>query len=152
MIRFVIVIAISFIGMELISYLIHRFIYHKILWAIHKSHHSPRTGPFELNDVFPLIFAALSVVLMALGLRQEGASDLLATSIGIMAYGSIYFIVHDLYVHRRVKAIRLRIPLLLPLKKAHAIHHRYGEEPYGLLFFVHPRRVAQETVGDDDAV
>jgi len=24
-------------------------------WALHKSHHEPRTGPFEANDIFAII-------------------------------------------------------------------------------------------------
>ena len=152
MIRFLLVVALTFVGMELVSYLIHRFIYHRLLWFIHKSHHTQREGPFELNDIFPLFFAAVSVVFLVVGLGEEGRPDLLAASVGIILYGTVYFVVHDLYVHRRVKSVRLRIPFLLPLKKAHAIHHRYGEEPYGLLFFVHPKRVSEEPVGDDDVV
>lgn len=152
MIRFFFVVAVTVVGMEFFSYLIHRFIYHKILWVIHKSHHSKRHGPFELNDVFPVLFAGLSIVLMVIGLGRPGQPDVLAVSLGIIVYGTVYFVVHDVYVHRRVKGIRLRIPWLLPLKKAHAVHHRTGGEPYGLLFFVHPRQLDTETVGEDDAV
>ena len=152
MIRFLVASALAFLAMEFVSYLIHRFVYHRVLWVIHKSHHTKRHGPFELNDVFPVLFAAISMAMMALALGEPGSPDLLAASVGIILYGSVYFVVHDLYVHRRVKGIRLRIPFLLPLKKAHAIHHRFGEEPYGLLFFVHPRHLTEEAVNDDDEV
>lgn len=150
MIRFAVVTALTFAAMELASYLIHRYAYHKLLWVIHKSHHTRRNGPFESNDIFPVIFAAISIVLMAFGLRDSNSSTLLPVSIGIMMYGGVYFVVHDLYIHRRVKRLVLHIPLLLPLKKAHAVHHRTGGEPYGLLFYVHRRQMAEEPVRDED--
>jgi hypothetical protein len=30
---------------------------HGFLWVLHKSHHEPRKGAFELNDLFGFIFA-----------------------------------------------------------------------------------------------
>lgn len=152
MIRFLALTALSFVAMEFASYLIHRFVYHKVLWMIHRSHHTKRVGPFELNDVFPVMFAALSLVLMGLGLRDPAGSLLLPVSIGIILYGGVYFVVHDLYIHRRVRHLALRIPLLLPLKKAHAVHHRTGGEPYGLLFYRHRRTMAEEPVRDEDHI
>jgi len=152
MIRFVVITGLTFVAMEFASYLIHRHVYHKLLWVIHKSHHTKRNGPFEFNDVFPVIFAAISLVLMALGLRDPAGSVMLPLSLGIMAYGGVYFVVHDLYIHRRVKRLALRIPLLLPLKRAHALHHRTGGEPYGLLFYSHPHQMAEEPVRDEDYV
>jgi beta-carotene 3-hydroxylase len=147
MIRFALIVLIAFILMEFVSYLAHRYVYHKLLWVFHRSHHSPRTGPFELNDVFPLFFASISIILMFSALSDPAGSDLLALSIGITLYGLTYFFVHDLYVHRRVKRLRLRIPFLLQIKKAHAIHHRYG-----LLLFTNPRRVAEERVIEEEDV
>lgn len=152
MIRFALIVLVAFTGMEFVSYLAHRYVYHKILWVFHKSHHSPRTGPFELNDVFPLFFATVSIILMFTALGDPAGSDLFALSIGITLYGMTYFFVHDLYVHRRVKRLRLRIPFLLQIKKAHAIHHREGGEPYGLLLFTNPRRVAEEQVIEEEDV
>lgn len=152
MIRFVAISALTFVAMEFASYLIHRHVYHKLLWVIHKSHHTQRNGPFEFNDVFPVLFAAISLMLMVIGLREPAASALLPVSIGIILYGGVYFVVHDLYIHRRVKHLALRIPMLLPLKKAHALHHRTGGEPYGLLFYSKRLQMAEESVRDEDAV
>jgi beta-carotene 3-hydroxylase len=152
MIRFAVIVLIAFILMEFVSYLAHRYVYHKLLWVFHKSHHSPRRGRFELNDVFPLFFATVSILLMFTALSGPSGSDLFALSIGITLYGMTYFFIHDLYVHRRIKRLRLRIPFLLQIKKAHAIHHRYGGEPYGLLLFTNPGRVAQEQVIEEEDV
>jgi len=152
MLRFAVILLVSFVMMEFVSYLAHRFIYHKLLWVFHKSHHTERKGVFELNDVFPMFFAAVSMYLMFTGLSDPAGADILAMSIGITLYGGIYFFIHDLYVHRRVKRLSLRIPILLQIKKAHALHHRYGGEPYGLLLFADPKRVAQEVVNEHEDV
>jgi beta-carotene 3-hydroxylase len=149
---FIAIVALTFVATEMFSWAIHRYVYHKALWFIHKSHHTTRRGALELNDIFPVIFAAVSVLLMVVGLQDPSHSNVLPISVGIMAYGGVYFVVHDLYIHRRVRRIALRIPLLLPLKKAHAVHHRTGGEPYGLLFFLHPRQTAKEPVKDEDQV
>ncbi len=152
MLRFIVIALVSFAAMEIFSYVVHRYVYHGLLWVLHRSHHTPRKGIFELNDVFPAVFALTTMALMFAGLRAQDGGDLLAASIGITAYGLVYFCVHDLYVHRRAKALRLRIPLLLAVKNAHAIHHRNGGEPYGLLLFFNVRDVKRETVSEDEAV
>jgi beta-carotene 3-hydroxylase len=152
MIRFAGIVLVSFVVMESVSYLAHRYVYHKLLWVFHRSHHTPRNGPFEANDVFPLFFAALAISIMIAALRDPLSPDLLAVSIGVSLYGMVYFFIHDLYVHRRVKRLGLRIPFLIQVKKAHALHHRYGGEPYGLLFFTNPDRVRREVIREDEDV
>ncbi|MDH4069688.1 MAG: sterol desaturase family protein [Ignavibacteria bacterium] len=124
----------SFATMELVSYLAHRYVYHGIGWVFHRSHHTRREGIFELNDIFPMIFSVIAISLMLWGFEAD-ADEVVAAAIGVSAYGMIYFIIHDLYIHRRAKWLSLRIPFLLEVKKAHAIHHKYGGEPFGLLLF-----------------
>lgn len=152
MIRFAALVLVSFVVMEFVSYLAHRYVYHKLLWVFHRSHHSPRTGPFEANDVFPVFFATLAITIMVTALSDPLSPDLLAVSIGVSLYGMVYFFVHDLYVHRRVRRLGLRIPFLIQVKKAHALHHRYGGEPYGLLFFTKRDRVQREAIVEDEDV
>ncbi len=144
MLRFILLTGITFVAMEFVSYLAHRYVYHKLLWVFHRSHHQPRTGPFEWNDVFPLFFSSVCIVLMYTAVQSPNGADLLAISIGIASYGTIYFIIHDLYVHRRMKNLTFRIPYLQQVKKAHMIHHRFGGEPYGLLLFPLPRHLKKE--------
>jgi beta-carotene 3-hydroxylase len=147
---FAAIVLLAFVGMEFFSYLVHRFVYHKLLWLLHKSHHTQRKGIFELNDIFPVVFASITIVLMVIGSGQN--SDLLAASVGIALYGVVYFVIHDLYVHRRARFISLRIPWLIKVKKAHAIHHRDGGEPYGLLMFFNADRVEREVVHEEEVV
>jgi beta-carotene 3-hydroxylase len=101
--RFILILTAAFIAMEFVSYLAHRFLYHGIGWVFHKSHHEPRQGVFEWNDVFPLMFASIAITIMVYGLSDSSRMDLVAASIGISAYGIVYFFIHDLYVHRRAQ-------------------------------------------------
>jgi beta-carotene 3-hydroxylase len=144
MIRFCAIVLVSFAAMELFSYLVHRFVYHGVFWFVHRSHHTPRTGLFEWNDVFPLLFSAVTIVMMMVALASPDGGDLLALSVGITAYGMVYLVIHDLYVHRRMKSLQFRSPYLLRVKKAHMVHHATGGEPFGLLFFALPPKLTAE--------
>ena len=141
----------AFMAMELVSYLAHRYLYHGIGWVFHKSHHSRREGPFELNDIFPMIFATISIALILWGLAAD-LPAIVAAAVGVSAYGMLYFFVHDLYIHRRIRSLPLRIPFLLAVKKAHAIHHKYGGEPYGLLLFFTRDQVLKEDISHETVV
>lgn len=143
---------VAFTVMELVSYLAHRYIYHGIGWVLHRSHHEPRQGVFEWNDLFPMTFAAITIILLLYALSTPGRSELAAAGFGIMAYGLVYFFVHDLYIHRRARWLKLRVLFLQRLKQAHAIHHRYGGEPYGLLFVIDPERLRKLHVEEDEPV
>jgi beta-carotene 3-hydroxylase len=152
MLRFTVDFLLTFVAMELFSYLVHRFVYHGWAWFIHKSHHTPRKGAFEWNDIFPVVFASTTAPFVMYAVGASGSLELSAIALGITAYGFVYFVVHDLYVHRRMKRFRFRIPFLRKLKQAHAVHHRSGGEPYGLLFFASPGKTAMEKVDEVDPV
>lgn len=152
MLRFVIIMTLVFVAMEFVSYLVHRFVYHGFLWLIHRSHHTKRDGMFELNDLFPLVFASITMVFIFTGLHSPGGSDLVAAGIGMTLYGGVYFFIHDLYIHRRGKWVRFRLPFLMKIKKAHAVHHRHGGEPYGLLLFFPLSQAGVENIGEDEEV
>jgi beta-carotene 3-hydroxylase len=144
MIRFALIAIITCCAMEGVSYLAHRYVYHKLLWVFHRSHHRPRKGAFELNDIFPLFFSAVCIVLMSMAVQAPDGNDLLALGVGIAMYGTVYFVIHDLYVHRRARWLTFRVPYLQRVKKAHMIHHLYGGEPYGLLVFPLPRHLREK--------
>jgi beta-carotene 3-hydroxylase len=152
MIRSILLAAAAFILMEFVAYAAHRYVYHGFLWVLHRSHHTPRKGPFELNDFFPLFFAIATMAIIFYGLSDPLRSDVVAVGGGVTLYGMVYFFVHDLYIHRRLRSLPLRMPILLALKKAHAIHHRTGGEPFGLLFFLRRGSLRREGVQEDDAV
>lgn len=134
------------VGMEGLSYGLHRFLFHGILWSIHKTHHETSQG-LELNDVFSLVFGLIAVILFQLGSEDRWHSPLYALGLGISLYGVIYFIAHDAYTHRRVFPFRSSHPWLRQIRKAHQRHHqsfeKQGQEPYGLFIF-DPRLIKNE--------
>ncbi|MDQ2728083.1 MAG: sterol desaturase family protein [Actinomycetota bacterium] len=138
--------AVAFTLMEPVTYAAHRWVMHGLGWALHRSHHRVRrpSGSFaaqvEANDWFPVMFAAATIAAMALATAQPGAHLLLPAGVGVTAYGVAYAAVHDLYIHGRF----VRLPTLRPferLRDAHALHHRYGGEPYGMLCPIVPREL-----------
>ena len=142
----------AFVGMEGFTYLAHRFVMHGIGWALHRSHHVSAGERFEANDVFPCIGAAVAMVGFAIGFNV-GVPSLVAVGFGVTAYGFAYMFVHDVYIHGRVA----RLPEMAPLerlRRAHALHHLFGGEPYGMLLPILPRRLRAEaiTVDADAAV
>lgn len=124
----------GFIGMEIFSYAVHRFIFHGILWKIHATHHKAHKHLFEPNDFFSLFFALVSI-----GLMIFGDSDAFAVGLGISIYGFVYFITHDLFTHRRFLPFKSKNKLLLLIRAAHQRHHqsveKHGLEPFGLFLF-----------------
>lgn len=134
MIRFFILMVGSFAGMEIFSYLAHRFLFHGVLWRVHQTHHQSNNFPFELNDVFSLIFALISVGLM-ISLHETA----FPVGLGIALYGFVYFITHDFFTHRRFLPFKSKNKILLTVRAAHQRHHQTAEkqgiEPFGLFVF-----------------
>jgi len=129
----------GFAGMEIISYLSHRFLFHGILWKIHQTHHSAGHKWFELNDLFTVIFASISIYLLVTGSSSPTQHWHFGTGLGIALYGILYFIIHDLYTHKRFFPFKSNSRLMRLIKKAHQNHHqssgKKGNEPYGLFLF-----------------
>ena len=62
-------------------------------------------------------------------------------------YGAAYAVVHDVYIHRRLRWFGDRtVRWLDRLADAHALHHRFGGAPYGMLVPVVPRHVRAKGV------
>jgi beta-carotene 3-hydroxylase len=131
--------AAAFFAMEFVAAVAHRRVYHGAGWRFHESHHTPRSGFFEKNDVFPLFFSVLAMAVMALSLAVQTLWFLLPVSVGVSLYGLVYVFVHDLVIHRRINGFRPRWRVFRSIHAAHAIHHRDGGEPFGLLYV--PRKV-----------
>jgi beta-carotene 3-hydroxylase len=128
----------SFAVMELVSYLMHRFLLHGPLWFLHASHHEPRRGVFERNDFISLFFSLLSIAMFASGAFVPGWRILLPIAIGVTAYGMAYFFLHDMLAHGRLIRVRKPAAWMSYLREAHSEHHRsdakVGREPFGLLY------------------
>ena len=132
--RFIGLTIFGFVGMEIFSYLAHRFLFHGFLWKIHRTHHKQNKFPFELNDVFSLLFAAASV-----GLMLSNDAFAVPVGVGIALYGLIYFITHDFFTHRRFLPFKSKNKTLRTIRAAHQRHHQTAEkkgiEPFGLFVF-----------------
>jgi beta-carotene 3-hydroxylase len=112
----------------------HKFLMHGSLWFVHADHHVEEPGFFERNDFFFLIYAIPSWLCIMLGMMNE---NYLAVWIGygIAAYGFAYFLVHDVYIHRRFKWLRdIDTPYFMAIRKAHKVHHKYQGKDDGECF------------------
>ncbi len=130
----------TFLAMEAVAWLTHKYVMHGFLWCLHKSHHQPRKGFWELNDVFGLFFAAIAIGLIYWGVRANGPGWAAAVGVGVTAYGVVYFLAHDVLVHRRV-ALRInpKKGYLRRLYQAHRLHHAVkGKEGCVSFGFVFP--------------
>lgn len=127
----------AFAGMELVAILSHKYLMHGPLWIWHRSHHVPRNGVFELNDLFAVFFAALAIACIWLG--THGLPLALPVGLGMTAYGLAYFLAHDVLVHGRL-GVRLRPKrgYLRRIVEAHWVHHsvqtREGCVSFGFLW------------------
>lgn len=135
---FLIIIGVA-VAMEFVAWFAHKYIMHGLLWSWHADHHQPhqhKTGFFEKNDRFFLVFAIPSAACYMIG--SLGHPYLLAVGIGISVYGLIYFLIHDVYIHQRFKWFRqLDNKYSRAILRAHGAHHaiqtKEGCESFGLL-------------------
>lgn len=129
------------LGMEFVAWAAHKYLMHGWLWSWHEDHHRPhhqKEGFFEKNDLFFLVFAIPSAASYMIGLNAPGLMWLTFVGIGISIYGAIYFLVHDVYIHRRFKWFRhLDNKYSRAILRAHGHHHavteKYGCRSFGLL-------------------
>ncbi len=112
----------AFLFMEGFALFTHKYVMHGFMWVWHRSHHEPRTGVFELNDLFAAVFALPAIVAIYFGVH--GVPPLLPVGLGITAYGAMYAIFHDGLVHKRFKVpISGRSRFWKRLIQAHRLHH-----------------------------
>ena len=133
-----IVFLLTFIGMEGVAWFTHKYVMHGIFWFLHEDHHVPHTKKTEKNDFFFLIFAIPSWLCIMLGMINENYISV-AVGIGILIYGICYVIVHDVFIHQRIKWLRnADRPYFKAIRYAHKIHHKHlGKEDgecFGMLF------------------
>jgi len=128
------VVIILFIAMEGVAWLLHKYVMHGFGWYLHEDHHRYTPGRFEKNDLFGLSFSIVSFLLILTGIL--GGFDIrLPIGIGIMFYGLGYFLVHDIFFHRRIKIkYRPRSAYMKRVLNAHAVHHQQSTEHEGVSF------------------
>ncbi len=120
----------TFIGMEGITWLTHKYVMHGFLWYLHEDHHQPKyLSFFERNDLFFIIFSIPSIALFYYGVTPV-LNELFFIGLGILLYGMAYFFIHEIIIHQRIKWFtRTKIRYFVGLRKAHKIHHKHlGKE------------------------
>jgi beta-carotene 3-hydroxylase len=136
--------------MEMYARWAHKALWHDFQpgWAIHESHHQPRIGPFEANDIFAVMNAVPAIALTAYGFfsSSDWGGICFGLGMGITVFGIAYMFVHDGLVHKRFPVGPVaHVPQLRRIAIAHRIHHteKYGGLPYGM--FLGPQEL--EAVG-----
>lgn len=145
MIPFIIVV-ITILGMEFVAWFAHKYIMHGLLWDWHEDHHKPhfeKDGFFEKNDLFFIVFAVPSALSYIIGSNVDSLWWLFYVGIGISIYGLVYFLIHDVYIHRRFNWFKqLDNKYSRAILRAHGDHHAVQTKEdctsFGLLF-VNPK-------------
>ena len=132
---FIAIIIVSFAAMEGIAWLAHKYLMHGVLWKMHRDHHKKdHDGFFESNDLFFIVFAAPGIACLALG-GYGHIAYLIFVGIGITLYGCSYFLVHEIFIHQRIKIFRNSTNRYLRgLRRAHKIHHKHLDKADGECF------------------
>jgi beta-carotene 3-hydroxylase len=130
----VILVAAVFLLMEGVAWFLHKYVMHGIGWFLHEDHHRFTGRRFQKNDIFGLFFAIVSFVLILTG-TLAGFDIRLAIGVGIMLYGLGYFLVHDIFFHRRIRiGYRPESGYMKRVLAAHAIHHQKSTSHTGVNF------------------
>lgn len=129
----------TFAAMEVAAWAMHKYVLHGPLWVLHRSHHEPHDGSLERNDWVILFYAALSAAACVAG------GWWLGVGLGIALYGTVYFFVHDVLIHRRLRWFGKPVGAYLrAVDIAHKTHHatkgRDGARAFGMLWVAAPYR------------
>lgn len=135
--------------MEGFAYVMHRWVMHGPGWFLHKSHHRARAGFWELNDLYFVIFAIPSIVMLLGGVELGWGDWATAVGAGIAAYGAIYLGFHDVIVHQRVPHRYVaRSRYMKRIVQAHRLHHvvetREGNVSFGFLVAPQPEYLKRQ--------
>ena len=136
-------------AMEGVAYVAHRWVMHGFGWFLHESHHRARSGNWELNDLYAVIFATPSIVLLLGGVQLGWPAWTAWVGAGIAGYGAIYFGFHDVIVHRRFETGYVpRSNYMKRIVQAHRLHHvvetKHGTVSYGFLWAPKPEALKAE--------
>ncbi|GAB5557536.1 MAG: sterol desaturase family protein [Schleiferiaceae bacterium] len=136
---YALIILVTFFVMEWVAWATHKYVMHGFLWYLHEDHHVKTPGPLEKNDAFFLIFAIPSWLCIMLGMMY-GNPYSVSVGAGIAVYGLAYFLVHEIFIHQRLKWFRnSNNSYLRAVRLAHKMHHKHltkeHGESFGMLLF-----------------
>ena len=131
---FIIVMLLTFLTMEGVTWLTHKYVLHGFLWYLHEDHHKKGNGFFEKNDWFFVIFAIPSWLCIMLGSMNQ-VYWVVAIGAGIALYGFAYFLVHEIIIHQRFKLFtRSSSNYIKAIRWAHKMHHKHINKEEGESF------------------
>ena len=115
------------VTMEYVAWFTHKYVMHGFLWVLHADHHRPRDRGLQKNDLFAVFFSAVSCALIVTGLTG-GRTPLVSAGLGMMLYGIVYVLFHDIMFHRRMPGVRIKARghYMQRIVHAHKIHHQKG--------------------------
>jgi beta-carotene 3-hydroxylase len=122
--------------MEFVAWATHKYVMHGFLWVLHSDHHKKdHYGFLERNDAFFLIFAIPSMILFIIGGIKGLHTPYLWIGLGILIYGLLYFFVHEVFIHQRIKWLRnTDNAYFLAIRRAHKVHHKHLGKEHGECF------------------
>jgi len=141
------IVAVTVIAMEAVAFAVHRYVMHGWGWGWHRSHHEQRRGLLEKNDLYALVFTAISLAFFTLLARLW--PPFWWVGVGTLVYGLLYTLLHDGLVHRRLPFARSpRRGYLKRLVQAHRLHHavgtREGAVSFGFLYAPPVRKLRRQ--------
>ena len=138
-------------AMEGFAYLSHKYIMHGWGWKWHASHHTDHDALFERNDLYAVVFAIPSALMIYLGAVYDDTPlwPLLWIGAGTTTYGFMYFIVHDGLVHNRwpwrvVPRNKYMMRLVQAHRMHHAVHGKDGCVSFGFLVAPEVRKLKED--------
>lgn len=80
-----------------------------------------------------MLFATPGIIFIFLGF--DGYTNIFWVGLGIALYGFAYFLIHDVFIHRRLKWLRnIDSKYFRAIRKAHKMHHKHLEKEDGECF------------------
>ena len=145
---FALVVIAVFLLMEVTAWASHRWVMHGWGWGWHRSHHEPRSGLFEKNDLYAVVGSVVGFGLFLIAWLSH-SWILYAIASGVTLYGLAYEIFHDGLVHQRWPFRWVpKSGYLRRLIQAHRLHHavmtRGGAVSFGFLIPPAPKALHQE--------
>jgi len=131
---YVLIASVVFVSMEGVAWFLHKYVMHGFGWYLHEDHHRFTGKRFQKNDLFGLFFGVISFILILTGVLSR-LDVKFVVGVGIMFYGIGYFMVHDIFFHRRIRiSYRPRSKYMKRVLNAHAIHHQKSTAHTGVNF------------------
>ena len=137
------VMIVTFMLMEPVAALVHRFIFHGFAYKLHESDHATEKGPLRKIDYFPVISAVITMAIIGLGVEMDALDFLIPVGFGMGTYGIACYFIHDIVIHRRVSRVKVNPAWFQFHYDAHMFHHRFNGPPYGFVFPCVPKLMSQ---------